>query len=237
MDFPHLTAGVFVRRVNRFAALVSVSGADVLAHVANSGRLEELLAPGNPVLLTPIVGLEERKTHFDLTLVRIDGAWVSADARVPPALVREAFLERRLPPFTLYTALRQEVPLGASRIDLLLAPRDAAGLGGPDGACYVEVKSCTLVKGGDALFPDAPTLRGARHARELANAVKRGFRAAVVFVVQRPDARRFRPNDAADPAFGEALRAAVSSGVEAYAYSCRVTPESIAINAPLEVCL
>ena len=93
----------------------------------------------------------------------------------------------------------------------------------------------TLVRGGVALFPDAPTLRGRRHVEELHRAVAEGERAAIIFVVQREDAETFTPNDEADPAFGGALRRAVEEGVEVYAYACRVSRAEVRLDQPLKV--
>jgi sugar fermentation stimulation protein A len=87
----------------------------------------------------------------------------------------------------------------------------------------VEVKSATWVIGRRALFPDAPTERGARHVRELAAAVRSGRRAAVIFVVQRRDACSFAPHAGRDPAFAAALRDAFAAGVSVLAYRASVT--------------
>ena len=100
----------------------------------------------------------------------------------------------------------------------------------------VEVKSCTLVEGDIALFPDAPTERGRRHLRNLTYR-PRGFEAAIVFIIQRGDAVKFRPNSRLDPEFTEALREAHRSGVEVYAYLCQVTLKSIQVvdEVPVEI--
>ena len=223
----NLVEGRFLERLNRFAALVEVAGAPSLVHVANSGRMRELLAAGNRVLLKPITGAAHRKTRFDLALVDLGWTLASADARLPNALVTEALREGRLPQFRDYPQLRQEVVFGESRLDLRLD--------GPAGTCYIETKSVTLVNDGVGLFPDAPTIRGVKHLGSLGQAVAAGHRAAVVFVVQRADAQAFAPNDAADPAFGAALRQAVESDVEALAYRCRVTEQEIVLADALEI--
>jgi len=100
-----------------------------------------------------------------------------------------------------------------------------------------RVNTKTLVENRTGLFPDAPTSRGRKHIGSLLKALGDGYRAAVVFVVQREDVDRFRPNDEADPEFGHALRNAARSGVEAYAYRCRVTQEEVKITSPVEVLL
>ena len=236
---PHLTEGKFITRLNRFAALVEVRGQSTQVHLANSGRLRELLQPGVRVLLTPAATGSHRKTAYDLSLVDLaptpDSAsaeahtLVSVDAQLPSTLVYEALQESRLPQFARYGTVVREQALEDSRIDLRLV--DGAG------QCYVEVKSVTLIKEGAGLFPDAPTLRGRRHVNALACAVQRGLRAAVIFVIQREDAQAFRLNDAADPAFGQTLRQAYNGGVEVYAYRCRVTAQQILISQQVPVIL
>lgn len=192
-----------------------------MAHVANSGRLAELLHPDNTVFLSPVPPGRRRKTSYDLALVEVDGILVSADARLPNALVHEAVDEGRLPQFAGYTHIRREVRWAESRLDLLLT--------GDEGSCYVEVKSVTLVENGTALFPDSPTERGRRHLDSLSSAVRSGHRAAVVFVVQRPDAETFAPNEEADPAFCHTLREASDGGVETYAYRCNVSLREVEV--------
>ena len=101
----------------------------------------------------------------------------------------------------------------------------------------MEVKGVTLEDGGHTRFPDAPTERGVKHLHELMRAVELGHRATAFFVIQMADVVDFAPNDATHPAFGEALCQAKAAGVNITAYSCRVTPDSMAIDCPVEVLL
>jgi sugar fermentation stimulation protein A len=222
-----LVPGRFLERDNRFRVTVEVGGHHVWAHLPNSGRLTELLVPGCRILLVerPEAG---RKTGYDLSLVWFDGRWVSVDARLPNDLVEEAIREGRLLPLQGYTRLRREVVRGRSRFDLLLeAPGRAP--------CLVEIKSITLVVDGLGCFPDAVTRRGRRHVEELSEAVDAGYRAAVVFCVQRDDAVGVRPHDESDPDFGRALRMAARRGVEVYAYACHVEPGRVELSQRLPI--
>lgn len=223
-----LVPATFVKRLNRFAALVEIDGRRVRAHVANSGRLRELFQPGRTVYLSSQKAAH-RATQYDLVLVRLPASLVSADARLPNALVRDVFQRRLLPQFAGYDHVQPEVRYGHSRLDFALS--------GPSGQCLVEVKSVTLVVDRRALFPDAPTERGRKHLDELARAVRQGHRAAVIFIIQRGDVTSFAPNVAADPAFARALRRAAKAGVEVYAYRCRLTRRSItlACEAPVRL--
>ena len=229
MQFPPLVEGRFIKRLNRFAALVDVEKREYLAHVPNSGRMGELLVPGYRVLLNPAPAGTTRKTAFDLALVDTGHALSSADARLPNKLVAEAIAHGRLPQFAAYTDVRPESTYGESRLDFRLD--------GPEGSCYVETKSVTLVEDGVGLFPDAPTLRGVKHLHSLMAAMDEGHRAGVIFVIQRHDVETFAPHDTADQLLGETLRAAVDRGVEAWAYRCRVDERRIELADELPVCL
>ncbi len=229
MRFPPLVEGRFIKRLNRFAALVDVERREYLAHVPNSGRMGELLVPGFRVLLAPAPQRTSRKTSFDLALVDTGRALSSADARLPNKLVAEALKRRRLPQFADYPVARGEQVFGESRLDFLLE--------GPEGKCYVETKSVTLVEDGVGLFPDAPTIRGVKHLRSLMAAREEGHQAAVVFVIQRADAEAFAPHDVADPLLGETLREAHDAGVMVWSYRCDVTERSIELADAVPVIL
>lgn len=227
MQYPRdLEAGRIVRRLGRFTAEVELNGRLLAAHVANSGRIEELLVPGTPALLRRAQA-PARATHYDLVLVHLAGGWVSADARVPNALVGEALEAGRIEALRPFPDVSAEVRLDGSRIDFLLD--------GPSGRCFLEVKSVTLVKDGTALFPDAKTLRGVRQLGLLSRARSEGDAAAVLFVVQREDANCLQPNDSVDPSFSALLRKAAAAGVRLLAYRCRVSPCAIELADQIPV--
>ena len=123
--------------------------------------------------------------------------------------------------------LRREVTHGASRFDFAFQK---------DGKpCFLEVKGVTLETDGICAFPDAPTIRGARHVRELGKMAKEGFGAYLLFVIQMSDVRFLQPNKATDPDFALALLEAKAAGVEILAMDCAVTPGSMNIQKPVYV--
>ena len=226
-----LVEGRFLRRVNRFLARVELNGREEGVHVANSGRLQELFLPGAPVWLKPAPALSlskgGRKTAYDLALVEAAGTLVSADARLPNALVAEAVATGTLEDFGSPSAIVRESTFGESRFDLMLE--------GENGRRYVEVKSVTLVENRVGLFPDSPTLRGAKHLNTLTEAVRAGHRASVLFVIQRSDADAFAANEPADPALADALRRATAGGVDAFAYNCFVSRREARLDRKLPI--
>ncbi|MBI4413438.1 MAG: DNA/RNA nuclease SfsA [candidate division NC10 bacterium] len=220
MPFGSLLPGRFLGRRNRFAAAVAIGGVARLVHVPNSGRLRELLRPGAAVRVRPAPPGVARRTGGDLCLVRHAGRWVCVDNRVAVPVVAAALGAGRAPGLSGWQVLRREVRVGRHRFDLLLRRAGRRAL--------CEVKSVTLVEGGVARFPDAPTARGTAHMKTLGARARRGGAAVVCFLIQRADAAAFAPHAAHDPAFAAACRAAVFSGVLLRAYTCRVTPGGIA---------
>ena len=217
----------FVSRPNRFRVLADLRGDSVAAHLPNPGRLRELLEPGARLRLVPVAGANRLTSHVVLA-VRRWREWVCLDTRLANAAVADALAMRTLPEFSRYRRHRGEVRWQDVRFDFLLEDPDR---------CWLEVKSCSLVQGGVARFPDAPTVRGARHLGRLACLALRGNRAAVLFVVVR-HAARFAPNDAADVAFGEALRMAAAAGVEVLARRASLQGRRLVLGArvPIDLC-
>jgi len=225
----NILEGVFRKRLTRFSAHVEVGGKIVECFLPNPGRLKGLLFRGAKVILKEVFA-GGRKTAYDIVGVYHGGTVVSIDSRFPNRLVFEALKNCDLPEFAGYTSIKPEHPYERTKFDFLL---EGSGLK----PCLLEVKSCTLVWSGVAMFPDAPTERGARHIFELAKALGDGYRAAVLFVVQRDNAHMFKPNDDVDQKFGRTLRTAAEKGVEVYAYTASFTGRRLVLGGKIGVVL
>jgi sugar fermentation stimulation protein A len=190
--------------------------------------MNELLKPNVELAIDRIdSNTSRRKTSCDVVAVRSGRRWVSIDSRLPNRLVSEALREKRLKEFQAYPRVKPEIAFGNSRFDFLLESSTHS--------CLLEVKSCTLVTDGVALFPDAPTARGRKHLQDLMEAKRRGFRACVMFVIQRDDAISFTANLNTDPAFGASLKAAERSGVEVYAKRCKLMGFNLTLDTSVPV--
>lgn len=227
-----LVRATLVRRYKRFLSDHRLdAGGIVTAHCANPGRMIGIADPGVTTWLQPAAN-PDRKLRWDWELVEADGATVGCHTGKPNRLVEEAILAGTIPELAGYAAARREAPYGErSRIDILLS-----GPGRPD--CYVEVKNCHMRRGPAlAEFPDAVTARGARHMGQLAAMAEAGHRAVLVYCIQRMDCDGFTTAADIDPVYDAALRDALSRGVEACAYSCRLTVEEIVIDRRLPIVL
>jgi sugar fermentation stimulation protein A len=235
MRFPEpLVEGRLVERYKRFLADVDlVTGERVTAHCANPGAMLGLVERGSRVFLSHASN-PKRKLAYSWELVEagIGGGparLVGINTSRPNLLVAESLRAGRLAPFAGYDRVRSEVKYGrSSRIDFLLR---RAG----EPACYLEVKNCHLMRtAGFAEFPDCIAARSAKHLYELADMVRAGARAALVYVIQM-DAERFDVARDIDPAYDRAFRHALAAGVESYAYVCRLTPNEVVIDRPIPI--
>ena len=215
MKYGYVADAVFLQRPNRFIAQVLLHGQEETVHVKNTGRCKELLVPGAKVYLEKGKN-PARKTAWDLIAVEKGDRLINMDSQLPNKVAEEWLAQGGLGQFS---QLFREQTWGASRLDFCL--KDSHRIK------YVEVKGVTLEEGGKVYFPDAPTARGVKHLEELTRIRREGMEAAVLFVVQMKGVSSFSPNDATDPAFGDALRRAADAGVEIAAIDCLVRPEEV----------
>jgi len=225
--------GTLIKRYKRFLADVSLDDGTVLtAHTPNTGSMKGCAEPGSRVWLRDTRD-EKRKYRFSWEMVQTpQGVTVGINTGLSNRLVEEAIANGTLSELQGYGRIRREVKYGNqnSRIDLLLEQH-------PEFAdCYVEVKNVTLVEHEIAYFPDAVSERGKKHLQELADVAQSGGRGALVFCVQREDAREVRPADDIDPAYGQELRRAMALGVTVLAYQARVSAGEIRLYQSLPVC-
>lgn len=223
MKYGNMVPGRFLVRPNRFIAHVEIDSQVEVCHVKNTGRCKELLQPGAEVWCQQADN-PNRKTKYDLITVQKGNRLINMDSQAPNTAAGEWLKAGGL---GRIEALRPETFHGDSRYDFSFIK---------DGkTCFLEVKGVTLENEGICAFPDAPTERGARHLRGLTRAVKDGFGAYVLFVIQMKDVKYLHPNDRTDPEFGKALREAAAAGVQVLAVDCRVREDAMTIDQPVEV--
>jgi len=211
------------RRYKRFLADMTLDsdGSEITAHCANPGSMMGLADPGTSCWIEPNDD-PKKKLKFGWRLVEHPGGhFTGVDTGIPNRVVRQALEDRRIEGLTGYDRVRPEVRYGTgSRVDFLLSG------GATD--IHVEVKSVTLSRrSGLAEFPDSVTARGARHLHDLADVVRAGGRAVMLFVVQRTDATAVTLAHDIDPAYAAAFTGATAAGVEVVCIGTRISPLGI----------
>ena len=223
MQYENIVPGVFLARPNRFIAHVEIDGNVEICHVKNTGRCRELLPAGAKVWCQQFDN-PNRKTKFDLIIVKKGHRLINMDSQAPNAAAKEWLLAGGLGEIS---DLKGEYTYADSRFDFSFVKNGKR--------CFLEVKGVTLETDGVCAFPDAPTDRGVKHLRGLTKLARKGLGAYVLFVIQMADVKYLHPNDATDPNFGNALREAAANGVQVMAVDCQVTVDSMTIGEMVEV--
>jgi len=207
----------FQSRPNRFLANVKLENSQesILVHVPDPGRLKELLLPDSEVIVRQEESIK-RKTQYTLVGVKTGSIWVNIESIFTNEIFRQEY--HKLEKLNHLEIIRSEFTLGGSRFDFLM--KDTVS-GKKE---IVEIKGATLVENQIALFPDSPTKRGARHVKELGEALDKGWNAHIVFIIKRRDATSFMPNEKMDQKFTQELRLAIQKGVKVTAAICDYDP-------------
>lgn len=217
MRYNNIYKGIFLERPNRFIAICEIGEKEEICHVKNTGRCRELLQKGASVYLEKSPN-PNRKTQYDLVSVEKNGKLINMDSQIPNFVVEESLNKI----FDDITFVKQEYKYGNSRFDIYVETKTEK--------IFVEVKGVTLENDGVVRFPDAPTERGIKHLKELQKAIKDGYRACIVFLVQMQDVKYFEPNYETHPEFADELKNAIENGVEVFVYDSCVTPTEIKLN-------
>lgn len=217
MEYNNIVKGRFIDRPNRFIANCEINGKTEACHVKNTGRCKELLIQGTTVYLQKSDN-PNRKTQYDLIAVQKGERLINMDSQIVNSVALE-YVPRL---FDKIKFIKPEYTYGNSRFDIYIETETDR--------IFVEVKGVTLESGGVTAFPDAPTVRGVKHLKELQKAVKEGYKAFALFIIQMNDVKYFEPNRKTHPEFADELKKAAENGVNLLAFDCKVTPYSIEID-------
>ncbi|MDR0562551.1 MAG: DNA/RNA nuclease SfsA [Spirochaetaceae bacterium] len=214
---------VFLSRPNRFIMLAEDGDAVLTCHCPNPGRLIEFLFPGETLILEKqrsetaktgwtAVGIYYRQGIVPLCPSRANTA---AETLILPTVIPGL------------SDVRREYTIGSSRFDFLAVDRSGNNH-------LIEVKACSLVEYGAAMFPDAPSVRALRHLEELADLADKGYCCHILFVIVHGNPERFIPALHTDPRFALGLRR-YAEKVQLHASLIRCAPDGTAVLANPDV--
>ena len=184
---------LFHDRPNRFTLVLKSGKRNIKAYLPNTGKLEEYLVEGSPFYIVPFAS---EKFRYRAVSTFYQGSYVFLDTILMNHLVRSCIEQGLFPWLKDHTCIKQEKGMGNSRFDFCIERRGVVPL-------ILEVKTCTLVHNGIAMFPDAPTPRALSHLDHMSRLIAEGFEAVMLFVVPNGGALLFRPNYHTDPDFSD----------------------------------
>ena len=179
---------------------------------------------GAPVQLS---ASDNPKRKLQWTLERIDmgAGWIGINTNRVNAIISVFINENAIPGLEGYSNLKREPAYNVdsfdrSRFDILLSEPKRE-------PCFVEIKNTTLYRNHEIQFPDAKTTRGKKHLELLQHAAKNGYRAVILYAVNRPEGDLFRVAKDIDPAYHQALVESSNNGVEIIAFRIRHTQTGV----------
>ncbi len=222
--------GKILERPNRFTLKVKFNSKIEKVYLPNPGRLTTVLKKNREVLCEPNLN-KKRKTNFKAFAIKVKNFYAFVNSSFANEIFQALIEKNLLKEFSGYFVFQREKKFPEGRIDFVLANSRKEKI-------FVEVKACTHVEKGIAKFPDAPTERGKRHLKILKELALRSKKCFLVFIVHRPDARKFQPFTEIDPKFTQFLKEAIKSGVKVKAISVDFRYPNLYLNKkslPIEV--
>lgn len=239
---PPLKKATLIQRYKRFLADITLSnGEQYTIHCANTGAMTGCADTGSTVWYSTSDNPKRKYPHsWELTETSA-GHHICVNTARANTLAIEAIHNGTIKELQGYEQLLTEVKYGQenSRIDILLTAPQRPN-------CYIEVKSVTLLDEhpftdnelalsmGQGYFPDAVTLRGQKHLRELTEMAKNGSKAVLLFTVLHSGIEKVSAAHHIDANYSQLLTMAQEAGVEVLCYKAQLTEQEIRLNSPIE---
>jgi sugar fermentation stimulation protein A len=222
-----LIPGRLIKRYKRFLADIKLdSGEVVTTHCTNSGSMKSCIEENAPVYVS-LSDNKARLTRFTWEMIFINNGWIGVNTLIPNKIAIKAMQLGLIAELKGYARIQSEVKYGDSRLDIYAESEQEK--------CFIEVKNVTLKEQEFALFPDSVSSRGKKHLEALIRAKKEGYRAVMLYIVQRTDVDYFAPAMKIDQEYANTFEQAMSAGVEMLPYQFEITPKSINLLKKLPV--
>jgi len=232
---PKLESAILIKRYKRFLAdVIHPTLGEITVHCPNTGSMKNCWSPGWMVWLQKSDN-PKRKYPYTWVLTKNDeDEWIGINTNLANQLVYEGLTSESIGEIENIAQIDKEVKYGDenSRIDLLVTHQDQS-------KTYIEVKSVTLKLDDDHLgaFPDAVTLRGQKHIRELIHRVEQGDKAVLFFMAQHTGIKKVTVAKDIDPDYAALLKEAITKGVKVLSYSAEISADKIVLGHSLDFIL
>tara|TARA_B100000963_G_C22589343_1_gene654705 strand:- start:725 stop:1420 length:696 start_codon:yes stop_codon:yes gene_type:complete len=222
-----LIPGVLIKRYKRFFVDVKIKDKTITAHCPNTGSMMGLLTKGNRVWLSKSDD-PKRKLNYTLQIIEVKNSKIGINTHLTNKIVLSALQSEYIDIFKETEKIQREIKFGENtRFDFLILKNNRK--------FFIEVKNVTLSrKKGLAEFPDAVTLRGLKHIKELLKAKSQGYEVFLLFIVQRNDCNKFEIAEDIDPEYYKLLKKAVKKKLNILCYDCKITSKGIKLNRKIK---
>ena len=223
-----LLQGIFIKRYKRFFVDIKYKNKIITAHCPNTGSMMGLLSKKNNFLFSKSNN-PNRKLKYTLQIIKNQNRLVGVNTHLTNKLVSESLLKKKIKTLAKFNLIQSEVKFSEkTRFDFLISNNNEK--------CFIEVKNVTLSRENKiAEFPDSPTSRGIKHLNDLSLAIQKGFKAYILYVIQRNDCKFFRIASDIDKNYEFSLEKALKNGVKILCYNCKLSNEEIKLNKEVKL--
>ena len=223
-----LIKGKLIKRYKRFFVDVKLNNETVTAHCPNTGSMKGLLDEGNDVYLLKNNN-PKRKLKYGLEIVKAKKNLVGVNTHMANKIVNHGLLNNLIKELKNNDKIKAEVFYNKdTRFDFLVEKKNQKS--------FIEVKNVTLFRDSKtAEFPDAITTRGSKHLLTLIDAIKKGYKTYLIFLVQIQNMENFKIARDIDAEYYKNYLAAKKAGVNFLAYRCNISPKEIKIEKKLKI--
>ena len=229
MEFTNsLIKGKLIKRYKRFFIDVKLNKEIVTAHCPNTGSMKGLLDKGNDVYLLKNDD-PRRKLKYGLEIIKAQKNLIGVNTHMANKIVYHGLKNNLIKELKDNDKIKAEVFFNKeTRFDFLLEKRRQKS--------FLEVKNVTLFRDKKiAEFPDAITTRGAKHLLTLIDAIKKGYKSYLIFLVQIQNMEYFRIAKDIDSKYYENYLIAKKAGVNFLAYRCNISSKKIYIDKKIKI--
>jgi len=222
-----LLQGIFIKRYKRFFVDIKYKNKTITSHCPNTGSMMGLLDKDNIVFFSKSDN-PDRKLKYTLQIIKAKNKLVGINTHLTNKIVLEALTNKKIKDLIKYNTIKSEVKFSEkTRFDFLISNNKEK--------CFVEVKNVTLSrKNKIAEFPDSPTARGIKHLNDLCLSKKKGFKAYILYLIQRNDCESFSIAADIDLDYKVSLEKALKSGVKLLCYDCKLDGDEIILNKEIK---
>jgi len=223
-----LIKGKLVKRYKRFFTDVKLSKEIVIAHCPNTGSMMGLLNEGNEVYISRNND-PKRKLKYTLEIIKVKKNLIGVNTHFANKIAHHGLSNNLIKEIVNSDSIKPEVFFNKeTRFDFLIEKNKQK--------IFVEVKNVTLSRENKiAEFPDSITSRGSKHLKTLIEAIKKGYKCYLLFLVQIESVESFKIASDIDEEYYKNYLIAKKSGVNFLAYRCKITPQEITIEKKLNI--
>ncbi len=223
-----LIKGKLIKRYKRFFTDINLNGKTVTAHCPNTGSMKGLLEKDNVVYLLKHND-PKRKLKYGLEIIKARKNFVGVNTHLANKIVNHALVNNLIKELSNCSTVKPEVFFNKeTRFDFMVEKDKQK--------TFIEVKNVTLFRDKNtAEFPDAVTSRGSKHLITLIDAIKKGYKTYLIFLVQIENMEYFKIAKDIDNEYYDNYLRAKKAGVNFLAYRCKISSKEIFIDKKIEI--